>query len=427
MQLSRRDFFLGSLAFPALAQKRGAPERPNVVLILADDLGSWMLGCYGNKEIRTPNIDRLSRLGTRFLNNYACTPASAASRATLLTGRTPMQHGVMDAPDGAATVPGSFAKEVLLSDVLAGAGYECGYAGRWDIGSDAQAQHGFKFWHTADAASIDAVTARAAEFLDQQNDSRPYFLTASYPLTPSDAIPQKYADMYAKSAFATFTYQPAAPNAFRNKEMLKDTLGSIRKCAAAVTALDDQVGALVAKLTQKGGADKTLVVFCADNGYLMGGHGLWGDGYASNPPNMYEEVLRVPMMWSWLGHVPADNTRPELVSLYDFVPSVCEAAGVPAPARNLCGRSYWSAVRNQPWPKKAPWRNLVFGRIASADMARDARYKLILRDGGNGPGELYDLRVDPNERTNQYDNPQFVVTRDRLKGEIAGWRQKYSA
>ena len=96
MRFTRRHFFLGSLALPAAAQRKAAPQRPNVLFILADDLGAWMLSCYGSKEIRTPNIDQLSRTGTRLNNSFVLTPASSPSRATLFTGRTPGQHGIHD-------------------------------------------------------------------------------------------------------------------------------------------------------------------------------------------------------------------------------------------------------------------------------------------------------------------------------------------
>ena len=459
MPFSRRQF-LGSLALPAAAaKKRPAPERPNIVLIIADDLASWMLGCYGNTEIRTPRIDILARTGTRFVNSVVCTPICSASRATLFTVRTPMQHGIVDfltpqpvenPPQGQAAPPASFAREIMIPDLLAEAGYECGYAGKWHMGSDEQPQHRFKFWYTMPGGSspyqdpvmnwngkpvqekgylADLITARASQFLDQQNSSRPFFLTVSHfnPHVPYEGHPQKYYDMYANTAFETFGYQPGVPNALREKEMLKDIAGNIRKCAAATTALDDQVGALIDKLNQKGLRENTLVVFCGDNGFLLGRHGLWSKGHASNPPNMYEEVVQVPMLWSWLGHIPAENTRPELVSFYDFLPSVCEVAGIEPPNRNLCGRSYFPLVTNQPLPKKQPWRPLAFGCLRNTEMARDARYKVVVRDGGKGPGELYDLATDPRERVNQYDNPQFVLTRDRLSADLAAWRSKYSS
>src|SRR5262245_567216 len=123
MLSTRRHFFLGALAAPVLAQKkRPAPERPNIVLIVADDLGDWMLGCYGNKEIHTPNIDRLAATGMRFLNCLCCTPESTPAHATLLTGRVPRQMGT------------AFSSEIMISDVLSGQGYNCGYAGAWPMG-----------------------------------------------------------------------------------------------------------------------------------------------------------------------------------------------------------------------------------------------------------------------------------------------------
>jgi len=152
MILDRRKFIAGGLVMPALARKQRAAERPNIVLIVADGLGSWMLGCGGNREIRTPNIDQLAQAGLRFQNHLVCTPASSPSRATLLTGRVPRQHGIKDfltgepienPPQGQPAAPPSFKDEILLSDLLAGNGYACGYVGQWNMGDDQHPQHGF--------------------------------------------------------------------------------------------------------------------------------------------------------------------------------------------------------------------------------------------------------------------------------------------
>src|SRR6266542_3678084 len=109
MLLARRELLLGSLAPSALfAQKKAAAAGPNILLIVVDNLGSWMLGCDGNKDIRTPNIDLLARGGTRFANNFVFTPASSPSRATLFTGRLPSQHGIQDSLTPEAAPPPSF-------------------------------------------------------------------------------------------------------------------------------------------------------------------------------------------------------------------------------------------------------------------------------------------------------------------------------
>jgi len=460
MPVARRHFLFGSLAAPVLAQKKKAvspPERPNILLILADDLAAWMLGCYGNQEIKTPNIDRLARGGVRFASNYVCTPVCSASRATLFTGRVPRQHGIHDflsakpieqPPQGQLAPPASFRDEIMISDLLTQQGYECGYVGKWHMGDDAKPQHNFKYWYTMMGGSAryqnptmcwngqvveekgylaELMTQKACQFLDQQSAGKPFFLTASYfnPHVPYDGHPQKYYDMYAGTSFDTIGWEPPAPNALREKELLKDTVGNIRKCAASTTALDDQIPVLISKLRAKGLWENTLVIFCGDNGFLLGRHGLWSKGLASDPINMYEEVMQVPMIWNWPGRLPIETVRPELVSFYDVVPTLCDIVNAPLPAtKNYCGRSYWPIATGQPLPKGERWRTHVFGHFRNTEMARDSRYKLVLRDQGQGPGELYDLRADAREKINQYENPRFLQVREQLTNALAAWRRQ---
>jgi arylsulfatase A-like enzyme len=140
---------------------------------------------------------------------------------------------------------------------------------------------------------------------------------------------------------------------------------------------------------------------------------------------MYEEVMQVPMIWNWLGKVPPEGLRPELVSFYDFLPTVCEATGVTPPAgANLPGTSYLQMAMGR--PPKDQWRNLVYGQFRYAEMARDTRYKVVLRNNGEGPNELFDLGVDPRENVNRWDNGQYLQTRQRLTREIETWRKKYA-
>jgi arylsulfatase A-like enzyme len=454
--LTRRQFVTGAAAAPLLAAPNRAAARPNIVLILADDLAAWMLGCYGNKEIRTPNIDLLARAGTRFANNFVCTPICSASRSTLFTGRVPRQHGIHDflteeplenPPQGQKGVPSSFASEVMISDILAGQGYNCGYVGKWHMGADTTPQHGYKFWYTmAGRGYRDPLISRdgevaqqqgympelftegALEFLDRQKAGNPFFLVVSHlnPHTPYDGHPQKYYDMYADTPFNTVGWEPPAPNALREKGFLKDIVGNLRRCAAATTALDDQIPPILKKLDQSGLRENTLVIFTGDNGFLLGRHGLWSKGHASDPINMYEEVVATPMIWNWLGKVPPEAVRPELVSFYDVLPTLCDAAGAPVPTdRNLCGQSYLPLALNRPLPNRRTWRNLVFGHFRNTEMARDGRYKVVLRNEGKGPNELYDTREDPTEDTNQYENPAFVTVRTRLTRELEAWRKRY--
>jgi arylsulfatase A-like enzyme len=380
MNLSRRHFFFGSLALPSLAAAKPLGEQPNVLLILVDGLPSWILGCYGNREVRTPNIDLLAKTGTRFLNHYACAPVADKARASLLTGRTTMQ--LKDSG------------EVTLEKLLAGIGYACGTS---------------------------ADGAEAAISLDAQSGAKPFFLTAAF--APYATLPD--AGPYAQAKLDTFAQEAAARNAARGKEMLgAPLLANLRRVAAATTALDLEIGALVAKITRKKLLDNTLIILTAPCGSLFGRHGLWASGDASDPVNMYEEAIATPMVWSWSGHVVPLATRPEMVSAYDLVPTICDITPAQLPERNLCGRSYLALAGGRPLPKKQPWRTTVFAQYGDTAMARSDRYKLIARHGG---GELYDDKVDPREKLNQYDNPQFMTVKASLQAELGKWQQKYSA
>src|SRR4051812_36824488 len=161
MLLSRRHFFFGSLALPAIAAKKPAPERPNVLLLIADNVPQRVLGAYGNTEIRTPNLDRLTRMGTRFLDHYVASPSPAPSRASILTGLAPMKTG-----------PG-------IESVLKPAGYSCNSA--------------------ADATA-------AARLIDDATPGKPFFAAVNLnsPRPPYEGIAQKYRDAYAQTKFDTF-------------------------------------------------------------------------------------------------------------------------------------------------------------------------------------------------------------------------------
>jgi arylsulfatase A-like enzyme len=364
MTLSRRHFLYASLVLPAFAAKPTG-EQPNIVLILADGVGAWMLGCYGNKEAHTPHIDLLATNGTRFLNHYAGAPVPSAGRDALLAG-------------GSGTT---------VEKVLAGAGYNC------------QSVSG----------------GGAAKFIESLPTDKPFFVTASF--APYQTNPDaKYLAMYAQSKFESWPQEPVARNAARNQEMMgKDVLANLRKVAAATSQFDDQVGAISAVLAQKKLADRTLIVFTSTSGSLFGAHGLWGDGEASDPINMYEEVVNTPMLWMWPGRVPPLALRPEMISAFDFLPTVCVLSGADLPSATLPGRSYVSLGTGIPLPKKQPWKTTVFARYRNTAMARTDRYKLVYRDEGKGPGELYDDKQDPKERVNQYDNAQFLTVKQSLR------------
>ena len=339
------------------ATKKQAPARPNIVLIVAEDLGAYMVGCYANTEVRTPNIDRLAQTGVRFHSSFSCSPVG------------------------------------LDQTAFAAAGYNCGR---------------------------NTSTTQAGDFLDAQAPAKPFFLAIAWPRPTAVTPPQKNLDLYAKTGFETVGWDFEAANA-THKEMLRDVPGNMRKYAAALTTLDDQISSLQAKLQQRGVWDNTLIVFTSNGGHLLGRHGLWGDATASDPVNMYEEVVRTPLIWSCPSRFPPQTVRNEVVSSYDLMPALCELAGIAPPAGSH-GPSYLPFVYGRRLGKKETWPGVAFGRIRDTEMARDDRYKLILRNQGQGANELYDETADPKEQENQADNPKFVNMRQRLTGQLAAWR-----
>ena len=346
----------------AATKKQAVAERPNIVLIVAADLGAYMLGCYGNAEVRTPNIDRLALTGVRFSNSFSCAPVA------------PDQSGFTQA------------------------GYNC---------------------------SRSTSVTNTSEFLDAQTPAKPFFLTIVWPSPNAVTAPQKNLDLYAKTGFEATGWDAAAANA-THKEMLRDVPGNLRLYAASLTTLDEQIPALVAKLQQRGVWDNTLIVFTSNGGYLLGRHGLWGDATASDPVNLYEEVVRTPLIWTWPSRFPPQTARNDVVNSYDLMPALCELAGVAPPVGSHVP-SYLAFVYGRRLGKNQTWPDLAFGRIRNAEMARNDRYKLILRDQGKGANELYDETADPKEQVNQVDDPHFLNMRQRLTGQLTAWRGGHKA
>ena len=391
MSISRRHFLCSSLALPAFAAKKVVAAPPNILLLVADDLPSWMMGVYGNKEVKTPNLNRLGQMGTHFLNHFTPVPAAAPGFATLTTGRTPMQVG----DSGAIS-----AADVTLEKILATAGYAC---------------------HSAEPEGAPAL-------IDQAKDGAPFFLAVRYSALelPYGTIPSKYLDLYSNEKFENYSVEIAAANARIGKEMLADRVVNLRKVAATISLMDDSVGALTSRISQKQLLDRTLVVFTSTCGSLLGRHGLWAAGDASEPVNMYDESVAVPLLWCWPGRVPAQETRMEPVSTYDLLPTLCDLVSAPVPSRNLCGRSYLPLATGRHLPKKQTWRDTVFGQYRNTGMARTQRYKLVLRNDGKGPNELFDLPADPGERANQIDNEQYISVKNTLTAEFSQWKQQYA-
>src|SRR5262245_43670195 len=257
---------LAGLALALPAGRAEAPPRPNVVFILTDNQGAWTLGCYGNPDIRTPNIDRLARDGMLFTRCFSSNAVCSPTRATYLTGLLPSQHGVHSylRADEAQIGPKAYctiAEFRSLPQLLADAGYVCGLSGKWHLGGNLKPQVGFTDWvtmphgHTTTFYNAEIIedgkvrkepgyltdfwTDHGVRFIEKNKD-RPFFLflayNGPYGLGPSLRNParNRHAAYYADKEMKSFPRAEAHPWLFNNKEFLND-VGAMRRYAAEVS------------------------------------------------------------------------------------------------------------------------------------------------------------------------------------------------
>lgn len=441
--VTRRDA-LAACAAPALAlASRGAPRRPNIVMFMTDDHGAWALGSYGCREMHTPNIDRLAAGGARFTQAFACTPVCSPSRMTYMTGAIPSRHGVQD-----WLIPrDSFGAEshrwlegfTTWSEVLAANGYTLGMCGKWHMGEDDRAQAGFSYWATVPGGGgpyrdpefvvngerrktqgfkTDAVGDFALDFLDRTK-SRPFCLLVPFyaPHTPFDYQPEVYRKPYENSAFSCFPRVAPHPWANPSTKRHHGNVESMRGFSALVTGVDANVGRVLRKLDEMGVRDDTTVIFTADQGFNCGQHGVWGKGNGTVPFNMYEESLRVPLIWNHPGRIPAGITPSPMVSSYDFFPTLLDYLGLKATAdARRVGRSYAPFVMG----KNPSWRTRLFFEYANVRAVRTANLKYVERTR-EWPSEFFDLEADPGETRNRIDDPDQRQQVGALAKELAGF------
>ena len=363
-------------------------ERPNIIFILTDDQGPWAAGCYGNRELRTPNIDRLAATGMRFDNFFCASPVCSPSRASFLTGQMPSRHGVHDwiregnsGPDAATYLEG----QTGYTDLLAQAGWTCGISGKWHLGNSVLPQHGFSHWFVHekgggeyhDAPMIrdgelfnapgyvtNVITDDALAFIDRHaGDAAPFYLSVHYtaPHSPWTGHPQAIVDSYDDCPFASCPQEERHPwanwltaNCLGNRDMLKGYF-------AAVTAMDLDVGRILDRLQRHAIRERTLVVFTSDNGFSCGQHGFWGKGNGTSPLNMYENSIKVPFLASHPGRIPHRQATDQMCSAVDFMPTLLAYAGVDFPdalRRGRPGRSFAGLLEGGARAGARPHRDL---------------------------------------------------------------------
>ena len=414
-------------------------QSPNIVFLLADDLGYAELGSYGQKIIKTPNLDTLAASGMIFKNFYAGNAACAPSRAVLLTGKKSSKSSIRgnagfygnDRWEGAALDPNDFTMGKMFKNV----GYQTAFIGKWHLDKPDDVNtwavgHGFDFavqeqwssrfegrkflpnrlWVNGDQEFIpydykkydckDHLRTNVAfEFLDNRKIDKPFFLFMSY----------------------------RAPHSFEGP--IRDTLDykerdwpEIEKAhAAKITLLDKQVGRLVRKLKEIGVLENTLILFTSDNGphYAKGGHDL--EFFNSNgnlkggKRDLYEGGIRVPLIAYWENKIRPESFSYHVSSFQDIIPTFSEIIGYKVP-KNLDGISFLPTLISKDQPKHdylnwefqlSGWfQNLPNGGFRQSvrfDHWKAVRYSL------NSDIELYDLNEDEGETNNQaHSHPKIV-------------------
>ncbi|MBI4907676.1 MAG: sulfatase-like hydrolase/transferase [Acidobacteria bacterium] len=445
--ITRRAFF--PAAAGSLLQAQRPSRKMNVVMFMTDDHGAWAMGAYGCGQMHTPNLDKLAAGGARFTRAFACTPVCSPSRMTWITGRIPSVHGVQDwlVPDDSFGVNTKLWLEghKPYSQVLADNGYTLGMCGKWHMGNDDKPQHGFTFWSTVPGGGgpyrnpefvkngkrgvineykTDAVGDSALEFLDTVKDKPFYLLMPFYaPHTPFEYQPEKYREHYNDTSFSCFPNTPAHAWQNRGLRAHHGNKASMHAYSALISGVDANVGRVIKKLEEMGVRDNTLIVFTADQGWNAGHHGVWGKGNGTWPFNMYEESIRVPLIWNHPGKIAPGQVLTPMVSSYDYYPSILDYLGIQAPRDpKRPGRSYAPFLRGE----RPAWDNRLYFEYSFVRGVRSETLKYIRRTP-EWPSELYDLERDPGETKNLADDPQYQTLRRSLDTDLDQWFARHGA
>jgi arylsulfatase A len=394
-----------------------AATKPNIIWIMADDLGMGDLGCFGQQKIKTPNLDRMASEGTRFTSTYCGTSVCAPSRASLMTGlhmgHCPIRANREVQPEGQKPLPKG---NPTVAELLKKEGYSTGLFGKWGLGFPGSGgeptKRGFdafygyncqrkahsyfppELWRNDERVTIaenadgkrgafshDLITAEMLKWVRGQKDKPFYLFFAATPPHGKWEVPDP---------------APYANESWNDTE---------KAFASQVTRLDASVGQLLAALKEMGVDDRTLVIFTSDNGACetSGEHNI--EFFNSNGPwrgakrGMFEGSLRVPTIARWPGTVPAGKVSGAPWAFWDFLPTAVDLAGAKLPeGLKVDGLSIASLLRGAEEPQRECFYWELHERY-SKQAVRFDNWKAV-RDPFDAPVELYDLSADPYETKN---------------------------
>jgi arylsulfatase A-like enzyme len=451
LALDRRTLLKGALAAASQGPLRPAASagpKPNVIVILFDDLGVYDLGYLGASDLRTPNIDRLAATGTVCTNWYSNAPVCAPARSGLMTGRCPIRAGV--AQNGTPLRP----SEKTMASILKDQGYATALTGKWHLGSTPETvpnAHGFDYFYGFHEGCVDYYSHRfywgepkRANFHDLWRNRDEIFEDGQY-LTErigEEACgfinSQKGKPFFLYSAFNAVHYPMHAPEKYlkRFPKLERER----QMYAAMLSAADDAIGQMVAILERTGQRENTIIFLIGDNGATTEKRAGLNDQPATAGKNgpfrgykfsTFDGGMHVPGLVNWPGHVPSGKRLDQIVMTADVLPTVCELTGGELPqGRTIDGRNIWTVLTDG---AKSPHEFVAWSEGPQLAIRR-GNWKLVLNgvthDGtpagskpleGDDAGFLSNLRSDPGERRNlRHEQP--AVT-DELQTLVHKWRR----
>jgi arylsulfatase len=444
-----RPFLLSLVATCAVAASATAADRqPNVILIVADDLGWAELGCYGQKRIRTPNVDKLAARGMKFTRFYAGCAVCAPSRCALMTGKHMGHTTVRDNVQFKKNEEGQFpirADDVTMAEVLQAKGYVTGAMGKWGLGmwdtTGSPLKHGFDHFFgyncqahahthypthlyrdgkrfdlpgnngaTGDSYSQDLFESEAIAFIEA-NKAKPFFLYLPF-IVPHVAV------QVPEDSLAEYRGKLGDDPAYDGKKGYRTHPAPHAGYAAMVTRMDRSVGRIVEKVKAAGLEKDTLILFTSDNGptHNVGGadstffqsagdlRGLKG--------SLYEGGIRIPLIAVWPGHVPEGKTADQRLYFPDFLPTLADVTGAKAPT-GIDGISFRRALLGEPGQVAHEFLYWEFPSYGGQQAVIEGNWKAVRQNLAKGvvKTELYNLERDPTESTDVAAAQPEVVAR----------------
>lgn len=416
-----------------------AAEKPNIVFLFADDLGSGDLACYGHPYSRTPNLDRLASEGTRFTQFYVTGVTCCPSRTGFMTSKFPATYERYPADHG-------FGERVTITELLKKNGYACGHFGKWHIGDvESPGTYGMDdiiiSGGPAQERGRDApIYDDAIRFIEAHRDV-PFYVNVWGHITHHPVLPpQSYADKFRDVTIDEAAFSPPMREKFTLvKNHGGDVQTAMRNYLGDLLSLDDDVGRLLKRLDELGLRENTIVVFSSDQGApmaavenqrrakksgrnditirmnLMGYNGVFRGGKHT----MNEGGVRSPFIVRWPGHVPVGRVDQEsVISGIDWLPTLCGITGITIDPADFDGENVVDSWLGEIHTRTKPlfWKT---GADDSPAGMREGTWKLMMPERRRGEVQLYDLRTDVEEQHNLAANHPDVVR--ELTVKITAW------